>query len=622
MRSILLISAMALASLLFVACVDRAHFYLGDATTLDGQTETAAGTDLPGTPDLLVAETSDLSPTDVAVQDTADSQQSDFAGADLGMPDETATAEVCAPDCDGKECGGDGCGGDCGKCSGNYQCQEGSCICIPDCTDKTCGGDGCGGLCGECLGTNQVCSEGQCGCLEAECSEVCCDSGEVCNGADECCVPQCEGKECGNNMCDGSCGECAEGTECFFVVCALPACDDGNDIYWDGCTAGQISEFQVNTYTPDEQHEPAVAALADDQFVVVWASGSQDAWLTWGIYGHHFDKNGTSLSGEFPVNSTSAGNQLAPDVAGLVGGDYIVVWQGKGPGDDTGIFMQRYSASGTKLGGETMANSVDTGNQENPRIAATLNGGFIVSWRTGGAVMVRHFDKDGQAEGEEAAANITSATAQPPTLATMASGGYAVGWATSFAPEDPWGGVRFRMFDGDSAEIGEEKPIPSVTELVQERPVMAGLSGGGLVALWAGYGGPDSDNSGVFAIRYDDDAQVVGWDQFQVNTEVLEEQGHPAVVALPGGGFATVWESSGQDEGGKGIYGQRFTPEAAPIGDEFRVHTYGLFDQKNADIAAFADGSTIVVWQSQLEDGAKNGIFAQRFAPDGTKIEH
>ena len=72
--------------------------------------------------------------------------------------------------------------GACGAtCASGEGCQSGVCVavCIPDCNGKNCGDDGCGGVCGTCDGSSPVCHEGVCGpaCLaNAECTNLqCCD---------------------------------------------------------------------------------------------------------------------------------------------------------------------------------------------------------------------------------------------------------------------------------------------------------------------------------------------------------------------------------------------------------------------------------------------------------------
>jgi len=84
-------------------------------------------------------------------------------------------------------------------------CDEGGCAyaadpacpCTPDCAGKECGDDGCGGSCGECdlLADYEVCGEnGQCVCAYLECGETCCADKESClvpNGEGEPSEAQC-----------------------------------------------------------------------------------------------------------------------------------------------------------------------------------------------------------------------------------------------------------------------------------------------------------------------------------------------------------------------------------------------------------------------------------------------
>jgi hypothetical protein len=68
---------------------------------------------------------------------------------------------------------------------------DGECKCVPDCEGKVCGDDGCGVSCGECTGPQEECQNGKC-----------------------VCQPDCAGKECGPDGCGGNCGQCPSGCEC------------------------------------------------------------------------------------------------------------------------------------------------------------------------------------------------------------------------------------------------------------------------------------------------------------------------------------------------------------------------------------------------------------------------
>ena len=155
-------------------------------------------------------------------------------------------AQNCAPNCLGQECGDDGCGGTCGACPGNWYCQGGMCVpsCTPQClvpplfiSYKQCGWDECPGqnVCGVCP-EGHYCSEGYI-CVEDKCScagKQCGVPGDGCPACGEClesetcdpltfqCIPcqsnctndEGQPKQCGNDGCDGSCGECPAGYTC------------------------------------------------------------------------------------------------------------------------------------------------------------------------------------------------------------------------------------------------------------------------------------------------------------------------------------------------------------------------------------------------------------------------
>ena len=74
--------------------------------------------------------------------------------------------------------------------------------CSPNCQGLECGNDGCGGTCGSCTAGRPVCEEGLC--VPA-------------------CEPMCVGMECGDNQCGGSCGECGGANHCVAGQCE-PLC--------------------------------------------------------------------------------------------------------------------------------------------------------------------------------------------------------------------------------------------------------------------------------------------------------------------------------------------------------------------------------------------------------------
>jgi hypothetical protein len=58
-----------------------------------------------------------------------------------------------------------------------------------------------------------------------------------------------------------------------------------------------------------------------------------------------FSPAGTPLEAAVQVNTTTAGTQEHPSVTATANGDFVVVWDGNGAGDDAGVFLQRFATS-------------------------------------------------------------------------------------------------------------------------------------------------------------------------------------------------------------------------------------------------------------------------------------
>jgi hypothetical protein len=185
----------------------------------------------------------------------------------------------CEPDCSDERCGDDGCGGSCGECEDGQVCEDAVCVpedlpvcgdevcddtedcgsCLADCGcgcgeeclsgactftachGLVCGDDGCGGSCGQCL-VGERCEAGAC-VPDLTCGDAACEVGEDCSscpadcgcGCGESCMggkckfTACDERVCGDDGCDGSCGDCDEGEVCSNGACVsedLPYCGD------------------------------------------------------------------------------------------------------------------------------------------------------------------------------------------------------------------------------------------------------------------------------------------------------------------------------------------------------------------------------------------------------------
>ena len=171
---------------------------------------------------------------------------------------------ICVRSCTGKQCGDDGCGNPCppGCSEGEVCTDDGQCVAVPACGDGFCDPasencENCSLDCGECPCEPRACNPDECGdvddgcggtmyCGECPCEPRGCDPDECgdvddgCGGTMYCgecpCEPDCEGKSCGDDGCEGSCGECAENETCTSDgQCECEPDCDGKQCGDDGC---------------------------------------------------------------------------------------------------------------------------------------------------------------------------------------------------------------------------------------------------------------------------------------------------------------------------------------------------------------------------------------------------
>jgi hypothetical protein len=109
--------------------------------------------------------------------------------------------------------------------------------------------------------------------------------------------------------------------------------------------------------------------------------------------------------------------------------------------------------------------------------------------------------------------------------------------------------------------------------------------------------------------------------EFQVNTHTTNKQENPAIAMDTDGNFIVVWNSYLQDGSSNGIFAQRFDPDCNPLGHELQINTTSIGNQKEQSVAMNADGSFIVVWQSPGPTNEDNeDIFARRFYSNGMPV--
>ncbi len=375
------------------------------------------------------------------------------------------------------------------------------------------------------------------------------------------------------------------------------------------------AEFQVNTFTTNAQRGAAVTSNANGDFVVVW-HGKDGSNNFYDVVGQRFTASGLPQGSEFQINSYTTGDPWKPAVASDANGNFVVVWQDGSVG--TGVFGQRFNASGFPQGGEFQANTFTTTNAEcDPAAASDPNGNFVVVWRRdfqGGMskrIVGQRFSASGLPQGGEFQVGSYTASRQySPAVASDASGSFVVVWY-SYGQDGSGTGVFGQRFNASGLPQGTEFHVNSYTTGQQWKPAVASDASGNFVVVWHSL---DQDGSGygVFGQRFNAAGLPQG-SEFQVNSYTTGTQWKPAVGSDGNWSFVVVWHSNGQDGSSDGVFGQRFTASGLPQGSEFQVNSYTTDNQRYSVVASDANGNFVVVWESYGQDGSSSGVFGQRY---------
>ena len=278
----------------------------------------------------------------------------------------------------------------------------------------------------------------------------------------------------------------------------------------DGSKAG--TETVINTTTQDRQENPAIAALADGGYVVAWDSSFQDdnGYSQNGIFLQRYTASGVAVGGETRIDTTAT-NNYRPAVTGLAGGNYIVTWQGYGADTHYGIFAQVFSAGGQRVGGETkVAGEDDDGNTYSfgeATATALDGGGYVVTWshqtsgQPGYALHSQRFDATGVRVGGDTVVNAHTYSDNPEAAVTATQdGGYIVVWQVR--GEGLYADLYSQRFDASGGKVGAETPVSLFTAGAQQESSVTVLNDGSYVIGWTGTGSIGPNQGWQYAVYH------------------------------------------------------------------------------------------------------------------------
>jgi hypothetical protein len=388
----------------------------------------------------------------------------------------------------------------------------------------------------------------------------------------------------------------------------------------------QGASFHISSCTTCIQQFPAVAGSSSGAFLPVWKGAS--AADPNGVSGRFFTSMGNPRGADFLANKELVGDQYDPAVAADAQGNFIVVWSEVVNGNSE-IKGRRYQANGTPLGAPFKVNQDQAGTPTipadfNPTVAA-LKDGFIVAWMsilpagngfpgTTPQVLARKLSTTGAPVGNQVRISTGLVNGDRPDVCVDTSGKPVVVWTSvdGFPLfEANHQGVSLRRLTPAGAPVDPAETVVALPKANSVHPAVSCGSGSTFVVVWHSDQPPAAERTDILGQRFTRLGRPAG-SVFRINTTVTKEDRNPSVAFDPKGNFVVVWQAY-LDGVKVSILGRRFAASGAALSPEFEVlaGADNALVPGNPDVAPVGTaGNFVVIWQ----DGSQS-ISGRRFTP-------
>ncbi|MBI3447675.1 MAG: hypothetical protein HY049_01955 [Acidobacteria bacterium] len=267
------------------------------------------------------------------------------------------------------------------------------------------------------------------------------------------------------------------------------------------------AEFRVNTGPQEGYPYPVIGMDGEGDFVVVWQSDGRDG-SGYGVFGQRFRGNGSAAGPEFRINEHTMGSQSQPSVAMDSAGNFVVAWQSDGQdGSDEAIIAKWFDSRGVDPDHEFQVNTFTTGRQRQPSVGISDSGDFVVAWQgfgpgnSGYGIFARRFDRTRNAIAPEFQVSGTMPGWQfYPAVGLDRDGDFVATW-TSYTYSGYGLAVAGRRFDRNDKPTGPEFEINTYAPGHQLLQAIAVGPSGNFVVAWESQF-EDGSSTGIFGQRF------------------------------------------------------------------------------------------------------------------------
>jgi len=333
-----------------------------------------------------------------------------------------------------------------------------------------------------------------------------------------------------------------------------------------------FNDRTINQSSTLNQKKPKVSSSnANNSFVSVWQD-NRNSPINYGIFARSFNQDGCALSNDFKVSVGNKGNKINPDVAVFDDGSFIVVWQDDKDGNGYyQIACRKFNSLGQPLSKEIIVNSNYNGQQLNPKVVASKNGSFVITWDD---------DKD----------------------------------------KNNYFQIHAAVFNKNCKKVVGDFAVNSVSDGNQRKPNIAMDSNNNYFVVWE----DDSDNNKYYQIYcagFQSLSKSKLFKDMVINQDYQGQQLNPVIDADASGSFTVSWEDDKDKNGVFQIYAASFDINGKRIHKDIVVNQFPNGQQLKPNISKDkANGNYYIVWQDDKDGNDVYQIKFASFTKDGKRI--
>lgn len=139
------------------------------------------------------------------------------------------------------------------------------------------------------------------------------------------------------------------------------------------------AEFRINTTVPGLQRRAAVTAAGSDGWLVVWQGQGVDS-KHHHIFGQFLGNVGNLVGPQFRISEGVGEVQIAPSVAGINGGNFVVIWTDWHEIFPLVLYGIEVDKLGNPIGTEVQLNTRPINAQTRTSLAVSPSGSILTPW--------------------------------------------------------------------------------------------------------------------------------------------------------------------------------------------------------------------------------------------------